>query len=43
MGLKSMDYKELSQWIELKTGGLSLSPHVADHHSDAKLYEQVRQ
>jgi Zn-dependent M16 (insulinase) family peptidase len=41
MGVTSMDYKELSEQIELKTGGLDVSPHIADHHSDPKKFEQA--
>lgn len=36
-----MDYKELSEQIELKTGGLDVSPHIADHYSDSNKFEQV--
>lgn len=36
-----MDYKELSQQIELSTSGLSAGTHVLQHHSDNYSYEQV--
>ena len=41
MGAGSMDYKELSQQIELSTSGLSAGTHVVQHHSDNYSYEQV--
>jgi Zn-dependent M16 (insulinase) family peptidase len=41
MGVASMDYKELSEQIELKTGGLDVSPHIAEHHSDPNKFEQA--
>ena len=41
MGAGSMDYKELSQQIELTTSGLDADTHVAQHHSDNYCYEQV--
>jgi hypothetical protein len=37
-----MDYKELSQQIELSTSGLSAGTHVLQHHSDNYSYEQKR-
>lgn len=40
MGAGSMDYKELSQQIELSTSGLSAGTHVVQHHSDNYSYEQ---
>jgi len=41
MGAGSMDYKELSQQIELTTSGLAAGTHVVQHHSDNYSYEQV--
>lgn len=40
MGAGSMDYKELSQQIELTTSGLGAGTHVNQHHSDNYSYEQ---
>ena len=42
MGAGSMDYKDLSEWIDLTTGGLNVSTHVMDHHTDEHLYEKVK-
>ena len=36
-----MDYRELSQQIDLYTGGMSASPHICDHSSDSNMFEQV--
>jgi len=43
MGAGSMDYQQLSQQIELKTGAMEAGPHLAEHHSSGSLFEQVRQ
>jgi len=43
MGAGSMDYQQLSQQIELKTGAMEAGPHLAEHHSNSSLSEQVRQ
>jgi len=42
MGAGSMDYKQLSQQIELKTGAMEVAPHIAEHHTNSALFEQVR-
>jgi len=41
MGVSSMDYKQLSQQIELKTGAMEAGPHLAEHHTSTGLFEQV--
>ena len=41
MGVASMDYKQLSQQIELKTGAMDAGPHLAEHHTSSDLFEQV--
>jgi hypothetical protein len=40
MGTQSMNYKDLSQMIELKTGAMEASAHITEHHTDANLFEQ---
>ncbi|KAI0212017.1 Presequence protease, mitochondrial [Lamellibrachia satsuma] len=40
MGARSMDYKDLSEQIDLTTGGLGVSTHVTDHHTDEDLFEK---
>jgi len=41
MGTDRMDYKQLSQQIELKTGAMIAGPHLAEHCSNSGLFEQV--
>jgi len=41
MGAGSMDYKQLSQQIELKTGAMEAALHFAEHHTSSGLFEQV--
>ena len=41
MGTRNLDYKELSQKIDLATGGLSASVHIAERPSTLNSYEQV--
>ena len=41
MGAGRMDYKELSQEMDLKTGGMAANIHLADHSSQMGAYEQV--
>jgi len=43
MGAGSMDYQQLSQQIELKTGAMEAGAHLVEHHSSSNLYEQVRE
>jgi len=40
LGAGQFDYKELSQQIELHTGGLGVSPHISTHHTDEDSFEQ---
>ena len=40
MGTNTMDYRQLSQQIELKTGRFGASPHIAENHTDTSLYEE---
>ena len=42
MGAGSMDYKDLSERIDLTTGGMDVSTHVTDHHSSEGLFEKVK-
>jgi len=41
MGTGQMDYKQLSQQIELKTGAMEAAPHLVEHHTNSHLFEQV--
>ncbi|XP_027697396.1 presequence protease, mitochondrial isoform X2 [Vombatus ursinus] len=40
MGCGIYDYREQAQQIELRTGGMSVSPHVIPDDSDLDVYEQ---
>ncbi|KAL9969305.1 hypothetical protein ACROYT_G021504 [Oculina patagonica] len=40
MGAGNLNYRELSQLMEMRTGGMSLSTHISTHHSDMKAFEQ---
>lgn len=40
MGAGNLSYRELSQLIEMRTGGMGLSTHVSSHHSEMKAFEQ---
>ncbi|XP_036887766.1 presequence protease, mitochondrial [Sturnira hondurensis] len=40
LGCGTLDYRELAQQIELKTGGMSVSPHVLPDDSHLDTYEQ---
>lgn len=41
MGCGALDYREQAQKIELKTGGMSVSPHIIPDDSHLDVYEQV--
>lgn len=41
MGAGQMNFRQLSQQIELKTGGLSSTPHIVNSHSDFSNFENV--
>lgn len=41
LGCGVLDYRELAQQIELKTGGMTVSPHVLPDDSHLDTYEQV--
>lgn len=41
LGCGSLDYRQLAQQIELKTGGMSAAPHVLPDNSQLDTYEQV--
>ena len=41
MGAGSMDHRHMAQIIKRRTGGLSVSPHVVSHHTEASTYNQV--
>uniref|UniRef100_A0A0A9X823 Presequence protease, mitochondrial n=2 Tax=Lygus hesperus TaxID=30085 RepID=A0A0A9X823_LYGHE len=41
MGTEKFDYKEFDKKIQLKTGGLSISSHIAGNIFDNKLYEDA--
>ncbi|KAJ7385725.1 Presequence protease, mitochondrial [Desmophyllum pertusum] len=40
MGAGNLNYLKLSQLMEMRTGGMSLSTHISSHHSDMKAFEQ---
>ena len=42
MGAGGMDYRQLSQQIELTTGSFGASNLVTDHHTLSNVYEEVR-
>ncbi|KAJ7396182.1 pitrilysin metallopeptidase 1 [Pitangus sulphuratus] len=42
MGCGALDYREQAQQIELKTGGMSVSPHIIPDDSHLDVYEQVK-
>lgn len=41
MGCGALGYREQAQEIELKTGGLFVSPHITADDSHLDMYEQV--
>ena len=41
LGCGALDYREQAQQIELKTGGMTASPHVLPDDSHLDTYEQV--
>ena len=41
MGAGNLDHRELHQLMKRRTGGMSLSTHVTNHHSDVDAFEQV--
>ena len=41
MGAGDLDFRQLSQQVELKTGGLNVDFHVADHHTLENTFQQV--
>ena len=41
LGCGSLDYRELAQQVELKTGGLAAAPQVLPDDSHLDTYEQV--
>ncbi|KAJ8868408.1 hypothetical protein PR048_029924 [Dryococelus australis] len=40
MGTRKHDYRELDSLVQLKTGGLNLTPHIAEDMHDLSLYEE---
>ncbi|XP_015767644.1 PREDICTED: presequence protease, mitochondrial-like [Acropora digitifera] len=42
MGAGNLDHRELHQLMKLRTGAMSLSTHVTNHHSEMNAFEQVR-
>ena len=42
MGAGNLNYLELSQMMEMRTGGMALSTHISTHHSTMNAFEQVR-
>ncbi|XP_014259000.1 presequence protease, mitochondrial [Cimex lectularius] len=40
MGTKHYDYRQMDQQIQLKTGGISFSPHIAENIYDTNSYEE---
>lgn len=41
LGCGALDYREQAQQVELKTGGMTASPHVLPDHTHLDTYEQV--
>lgn len=41
MGAGDRNFKELSQEIELKTGGLNIGNHIQEHHATQHSFEEV--
>ncbi len=41
LGCGELDYRQQAQRIELKTGGMSVSPQIIPDTDDLDLYEQV--
>ena len=41
MGAGLMDFQELSQQMDLHTGGMTASAMISDHHTLDNTYEQV--
>lgn len=41
MGCGTLGYREQAQQMELKTGGMSVSPHIIPDDSHLDAYEQV--
>ena len=41
IGAGNMDHRHMAQLIKRRTGGLSVSPHVVAHHTEASTYNQV--
>lgn len=42
MGAGNLDHRELYQLMKLRTGAMSLSTHVTNHHSEMNAFEQVK-
>lgn len=42
MGAGNLDHRELHQLMKLRTGAMSLSTHVTNHHSEMNAFEQVK-
>lgn len=42
MGCGTMDYRQQSQQMELRTGGMSVSPQILPDSNHLDAYEQVR-
>lgn len=42
MGAGLRDYKDQSEEIDLKTGGLNVSTHLVEHHKNEDVFEQVK-
>jgi len=40
MGTKSHDYRQFDQMVKLRTGGLNLSPHIAENIFDSSSFEE---
>lgn len=43
MGAGQRNYEDLAQEMEMYTGGLSVSPHIVNHHSQLDRFELVSQ
>ena len=41
IGTGQKNYEDLAQEIEMYTGGMSVSPHIVNHHSELDRFELV--
>ena len=41
MGTRQKNYEQLAQEVEMYTGGMSVGPHIVNHHSELDRFELV--